>query len=152
VASPQTVVGNQKLMHPGYGSTAELVRHCLYTLRRLLAAHYTIIPITGNTVIEEPWTASCAALVFPGVTDRGFCLTLNGEENRQIRQCIERGGIYIGFCVRDYYASTRCELEMGSTILEVMGDQEQGFYWGRCEAALFPDLYITARRELERSN
>jgi glutamine amidotransferase-like uncharacterized protein len=50
-------------MHLGHGSTAELVRHYLYTLRQLLATHYTVVA-SPETFIEEPWTASCVALVF----------------------------------------------------------------------------------------
>ncbi|XTI84793.1 hypothetical protein V2W45_1465807 [Cenococcum geophilum] len=43
------------LIYLGNGSTLELVRHCLYTLRRLLSSNYAIIPITGDTIIKEPY-------------------------------------------------------------------------------------------------
>jgi biotin---protein ligase len=130
---------NENLMtSPGNGSTVESVRHCLYTLRRLLAPNYAVIPVTGDMLIKEPWTATCAALVFPGGADQGYCRTLNGDGNRRIRQFVERGGIYIGFCAGGYYGSRRCEFEVGNKILEVIGDRELAFFPGSCRGCAFP--------------
>lgn len=130
---------NENLMlSSGLGSTVESVRHCLFTLRRLLAPHYAVIPVTGDMLIKEPWTASCAALVFPGGADQGYCSTLNGEGNRRIRQFVERGGKYIGFCAGGYYGSTKCEFEVGNKLLEVIGDRELAFYPGTARGCAFP--------------
>ena len=129
---------NKNLMlSSGNGSTVESVRHCLYTLRRLLAPNYAVIPVTGDMLIKEPWTASCAAVVFPGGADQGYCRTLNGEGNRRIRQFVERGGIYIGFCAGGYYGSKRCEFEIGNKLLEVVGDRELAFYPGPARGCAF---------------
>jgi biotin---protein ligase len=129
---------NENLMtSPGNGSTVESVRHCLYTLRRLLAPNYAVIPVTGDMLIKEPWTATCAALVFPGGADQGYCRTLNGDGNRRIRQFVERGGIYVGFCAGGYYGSGRCEFEMGNQILEVTGSRELAFFPGSCRGCAF---------------
>ncbi|OAL39498.1 biotin-[acetyl-CoA-carboxylase] ligase [Fonsecaea nubica] len=129
---------NKNLMlSSGNGSTVESVRHCLYTLRRLLAPHYAVIPVTGDMLIKEPWTASCAAVVFPGGADQGYCKTLNGEGNRRIRQFVERGGLYIGFCAGGYYGSKRCEFEVGNKLLEVVGDRELAFYPGTARGCAF---------------
>jgi biotin---protein ligase len=130
---------NANLMIPsGNGSTVESVRHCLYTLRRLLAPNYAVIPVTGDMLIKEPWTATCAALVFPGGADQGYCRTLNGDGNRRIRQFVERGGIYIGFCAGGYYGSRRCEFEVGNKLLEVIGNRELAFFPGSCRGCAFP--------------
>ncbi|KAK5056076.1 hypothetical protein LTR84_012627 [Exophiala bonariae] len=130
---------NENLMlSPGLGSTVESVRHCLFTLRRLLAPHYAVIPVTGDMLVKEPWTASCAALVFPGGADQGYCSTLNGEGNRRIRQFVERGGKYIGFCAGGYYGSAKCEFEVGNKLLEVIGDRELAFYPGIDRGCAFP--------------
>ena len=130
---------NQNLMlFSGNGSTVESVRHCLYTMRRLLAPHYAVIPVTGDMLIKEPWTASCAAVVFPGGADQGYCKTLNGEGNRRIRQFVERGGIYVGFCAGGYYGSRRCEFEVGNKLLEVVGERELAFYPGTARGCAFP--------------
>lgn len=129
---------NQNLMLSGNGSTVESVRHCLYTLRRLLSPNYAVIPVTGDMIIKEPWTATCAALVFPGGADQGYCNTLNGEGNRRIRQFVERGGKYIGFCAGGYYGSSRCEFEVGDKLMEVIGDRELRFFPGVARGCAFP--------------
>jgi biotin---protein ligase len=138
---------NQNLMlASGNGSTVESVRHCLYTLRRLLAPHYAVIPVTGDMLIKEPWTASCAAVVFPGGADQGYCKTLNGEGNRRIRQFVERGGLYIGFCAGGYYGSKRCEFEVGNKILEVIGDRELAFFPGTARGCAFSGFVYHSER------
>jgi biotin---protein ligase len=130
---------NENLMLPsGNGSTVESVRHCLYTLRRLLSPNYAVIPVTGDMIIKEPWTASCAAIVFPGGADQGYCRTLNGAGNRRIRQFVENGGLYIGFCAGGYYGSARCEFEVGNKLLEVIGDRELALYPGTVRGCAYP--------------
>ncbi|MCJ1414096.1 biotin holocarboxylase synthetase [Xylographa parallela] len=126
------------LVYSGNGSTIESVRHCVYSLRRLLSPHYAVIPVSGDAIIKEPWTASCALFVMPGGADLGYCRTLNGEGNRRITQFVERGGAYFGFCAGGYYASRRCEFEVGNPKLEVVGDRELAFYPGTCRGLAFP--------------
>lgn len=116
----------------------ESVRHVLYTLRRLLASHYAVIPVTGDAVIKEPWMATCAMLVMPGGADLGYCKTLNGEGNRRIIQYVRRGGAYLGLCAGGYYGCKRCEFEIGNKQLEVIGDRELAFYPGICRGLAFP--------------
>lgn len=125
-------------MYQGNGSTSESVRHCLYTLRRLLSPNYAIIPITGDTIIKEPWSATCALLVFPGGADLGYCRTLNGEGNRRITQYVNRGGCYLGFCAGGYYGSARCEFEVDDKEMAVVGDRELAFFPGICRGLAFP--------------
>ncbi len=110
----------------------------MYSLRRLLSPNYAVISVEGKAIIEEPWTSSCALLVFPGGADLGYCRTLNGEGNRKISQYVERGGGYMGFCAGAYYGSRRCEFEEGNKQLEVVGDRELAFYPGICRGLAFP--------------
>ncbi|MCJ1449964.1 biotin holocarboxylase synthetase [Mycoblastus sanguinarius] len=126
------------LVYSGNGCTVEAVRHCVYSLRRLLSPNYAVISIDGNAIIKEPWTASCALLVFPGGADLGYCRTLNGEGNRRISQYVERGGSYMGFCAGAYYGSKKCEFEVGHPKLEVVGDRELAFFPGICRGLAFP--------------
>lgn len=86
--------------------------------------------MSGDQIIKEPWPNSCAAVVFPGGADQGYCRTLNGEGNRRIRRFVEGGGAYIGFCAGGYYGSSRCEFEVGNRLLEVIGDRELAFFPG----------------------
>src|SRR5271168_1619470 len=116
---------NENLMtSPGNGSTVESVRHCLYTLRRLLSPNYAVIPVTDSVILKEPWTASCALLVFPGGADLGYCRSLNGDGNARIAQFVRRGGAYLGLCAGGYYGSQRCEFEVGDKHMEVVGSRE----------------------------
>lgn len=121
----------------GNGSTVESVRHCLYTLRRLLAPNYAVIPVNGQMIIQEPWQATCALLVIPGGADMGYCRTLNGEGNQRIKQFVQRGGAYLGFCAGGYYGTRRCEFEVGNKTLEVIGPRELGFYPGTARGCAF---------------
>ncbi|OJD40284.1 biotin apo-protein ligase [Diplodia corticola] len=126
------------LVYSGNGSTVESVRHCMWSLRRLLSPNYAVIPVDGNAIINEPWTASCALLVIPGGADLGYCRTLNGEGNRRISQYVNRGGNYLGFCAGGYYGCKHCEFEVGDKKMEVVGDRELGFYPGVCRGLAFP--------------
>ncbi|TIA08936.1 biotin holocarboxylase synthetase [Aureobasidium pullulans] len=126
------------LVYSGNGSTVESVRHCLWSLRRLLGPNYAVIPITGESVLKEPWTASCALFVMPGGADVGYCRTLNGEGNRKISAYVNKGGAYLGLCAGGYYACKRCEFEAGKKGMEVCGDRELGFYPGICRGLAFP--------------
>ncbi|KAF7131047.1 hypothetical protein CNMCM5793_004034 [Aspergillus hiratsukae] len=123
---------------PGNGTTVESVRHCLYSLRRLLAPHYAVIPVTADMLIKEPWTLTCALLVIPGGADLGYCRSLNGTGNRRIEQFVKRGGAYLGFCAGGYYGCQRCEFEVGDKTMEVIGDRELAFFPGICRGGAFP--------------
>jgi biotin--protein ligase len=116
----------------------ESVRHCLYSLRRLLSPNYAVIPVNGDAIIKEPWSATCALLVFPGGADLGYCRTLNGEGNRKIMQYVNLGGAYLGLCAGGYYGCKRCEFMVGDQKMEVVGDRELGFFPGTCRGLAFP--------------
>jgi biotin--protein ligase len=122
----------------GTGTTVDSVRHCVYTLRRLLAQNYAVTPVTGEMLLNEPWTASCALLVIPGGADLGYGRTLNGAGNRRITQFVRRGGKYLGFCAGGYYGSKRCEFEVGDKTMEVIGERELAFFPGTCRGGAFP--------------
>lgn len=113
----------------GTGTTVDSVRHCLYTLCRLLAPNYAVTPVTGDMLLKEPWTEMCALLVIPGGADLGYGRTLNGEGNRRIAQFVRRGGKYLGLCAGGYYGCKRCEFEVGDKTVEVIGDREFGSRW-----------------------
>ncbi|KAL4785784.1 biotin-protein ligase [Aspergillus varians] len=125
------------LVYSGDGTTVESVRHCLYTLRRLLASHYAVIPVTADMLIKEPWTLTCALLVIPGGADLGYCRSLNGAGNRRIDQFVRRGGAYLGLCAGGYYGAKHCEFEVGDKTMQVIGDRELAFYPGICRGGAF---------------
>ncbi|GKT65743.1 biotin-protein ligase ligase [Colletotrichum tofieldiae] len=117
---------------PGTGTTVESVRHCIYSLRRLLSPTYAVIPVAESALLKEPWQPTCALLVIPGGGDLGYCRVLNGPGNRRIADFVRRGGAYLGFCAGGYYGSRRCEFEVGDRTLEVIGSRELGFFPGTC--------------------
>ncbi|KAJ4378105.1 biotin holocarboxylase synthetase [Neocucurbitaria cava] len=125
------------LVYSGNGSTTESVRHCLYTLRRLLSPSYAVIPVTSDIIIKEPWFSTCALLVFPGGADLGYCRSLNGEGNRRISRYVNAGGSYLGFCAGGYYGSARCEFEVDDPKMAVVGNRELGFFPGVCRGLAF---------------
>ncbi|KAF4553669.1 Biotin-protein ligase-like protein [Elsinoe fawcettii] len=126
------------LVYSGTGATVESVKHCVWSLRRLLSPNYAVIPISGDAILKEPWTASCALLVMPGGADLGYCRVLNGDGNRRISDYVNKGGSYLGLCAGGYYASSRCEFEEGKKGMEVVGDRELAFYPGVCRGLAFP--------------
>jgi len=125
------------LVYAGGGATVESVRHATWSLRRLLGPNYAVVTVTGDQILKEPWTTSCALLVMPGGADMGYCRTLNGEGNRRIKQYVQMGGKYLGLCAGGYYGSGRCEWEVGQKGMEVVGDRELAFFPGVCRGLAF---------------
>ncbi|KAK3303202.1 biotin-protein ligase [Chaetomium strumarium] len=125
------------LVYTGTGSTLESVRHCIYSLRRVLGPNYAVNPITESSLLKEPWAPTCSLLVFPGGADLGYCRALNGTGNRRITQFIRGGGAYLGFCAGGYYGSRRCEFEVGNPEMEVVGSRELAFFPGTCRGGAF---------------
>ncbi|KAF4929898.1 Biotin--protein ligase [Colletotrichum fructicola] len=119
------------------GTTLESVRHALLTLRHLLSPTYAVIPLPEPALLKEPWQATCALLVIPGGGDLGYCRVLNGAGNRRIAEFVRKGGSYLGFCAGGYYASRKCEFEVGDKTLEVIGTRELGFFPGTCRGGAF---------------
>ncbi len=102
--------------------------------------------MTGEAILKEPWTASCALLVFPGGADLGYCRKLNGEGNRRISQFVQRGGAYLGFCAGGYYGCKRCEFEVGDKKMEVVGNRELAFFPSTCRGCAFEGFVYQSER------
>ena len=113
------------------------MRHAQHALRSLLTPHYAISTITAHAILHEPWTGTCAALVFPGGGDLGYCRLLNGAGNRIIRNYVANGGRYIGFCAGGYFGASSCEFEVGNKAKEVTGERELAFFPGPCVGSAF---------------
>ena len=126
------------LVYAGPSATLSSVRHATWSLRRLLGPNYAVLTVTSDQILKEPWTSSCALLVFPGGADLGYCRTLNGEGNRRIKQYVQLGGSYLGLCAGGYYGCSRCEFEVGGAKgMEVVGERELGFFPGTCRGLAF---------------
>ncbi|KAK4570429.1 biotin holocarboxylase synthetase [Recurvomyces mirabilis] len=125
------------LIYAGTGATISSVKHATWSLRRFLGPNYAVLTITGDQILNEPWSSTCALLVFPGGADLGYCRTLNGEGNRRIKQYVQLGGRYLGLCAGGYYGCARCEFEVGRKGMEVVGSRELAFYPGTCRGLAF---------------
>lgn len=125
------------LLYNGSGVSAASRDFALANLRSFLAHRYDVQLVSPKSLREEPWTDTCALLVFPGGRDLPYQYDLEGKANRRIREWVESGGRYLGFCAGAYYASKRVEFEVG-TELEVVGDRELGFFPGTCSGTAFP--------------
>ncbi|GJN82259.1 biotin holocarboxylase synthetase [Purpureocillium lilacinum] len=134
------------LVYTGTGTTAESVRQCVFSLRRLLSPNYAVIPINETVILKEPWAPTCALLVIPGGADLGYCRVLNGEGNRRVADYVRRGGAYLGLCAGGYYGSARCEFEVGNKPLEVIGSRELAFFPGTCRGGAFKGFEYQSER------
>ena len=93
--------------------------------------------VSAAALLKEPWTSSCALLVFPGGADLPYCKTFEGDGNRRISQYVKKGGAYLGFCAGGYYGSARCEFEVDDKTMAVVGSRELAFFPGACRGAAF---------------
>ncbi|TQV97858.1 biotin apo-protein ligase [Cordyceps javanica] len=118
----------------------------MYSLRRLLSPNYAVMPVGEAALLREPWPPTCALLVIPGGGDLGYCRALNGEGNRRIADFVRRGGAYLGLCAGGYYASRRCEFEVGNPPLEVVGGRELAFFPGTCRGGAFKGFEYASER------
>ncbi|KAI5957349.1 BPL1 [Candida jiufengensis] len=124
------------LVYSGPGTTTESVKHCLESLRLHLANYYAVLPVNETVLLTEPWMRKTSMLVIPGGADLPYCNVLNGEGNRRITKYVKNGGRYMGFCAGAYYASARCEFDIGGP-LEVTGSRELAFFPGTSRGCAF---------------
>ncbi|GAA5845094.1 hypothetical protein JCM11251_000007 [Rhodosporidiobolus azoricus] len=125
------------LVYNGSGVSAASRDNTVRALRSFLSHRYDIQLVTPKTLRDEPWTASCALLVFPGGRDLPYLFDLGGKANDRIREWVRNGGRYLGICAGAYYACTSIEFEVG-TALEVVGPRELRFFPGVCRGTVFP--------------
>ena len=140
------------LVYSGVGTTVESVRHVLYSLRRILSPYYSIIPVTSETLLKEPWQLTCSLIVVPGGADLGYCRVLNGEGNRRINQFVRRGGAYLGFCAGGYYGAGRVEFEVDDPNLAVVGSRELAFFDGPCRGGSFKGFSYASEHGAKAAN
>ncbi|GAA5983055.1 hypothetical protein JCM11641_004710 [Rhodosporidiobolus odoratus] len=127
----------QVLVYNGSGVSASSRDNSLRVLRSFLSTSYDIQLVSPKTLRDEPWTRSCALLVFPGGRDLPYLFDLGGKANDRIREWVQQGGRYLGICAGAYYACNSIEFEVG-TPLEVTGDRELRFFPGVCRGTVFP--------------
>lgn len=123
------------LVYSGPGTTPGSVKHAVDALRVMLSPYYSVSPVSEGLIRDQPWESKTAVLVVPGGADLPICKLFNGDINTRISNFVRKGGKYIGFCSGGYYASGRCEFEVGDPVMEVSGARELKFYPGVCRGA-----------------
>lgn len=88
------------LVYAGPEVYSQSMNDVLSTLRSLLLPRYSIQTITPQALISQPWSPSCALLVFPQSRD-----VSQSSANSIIRDYVESGGAFLGFGFGAKYAS-----------------------------------------------
>ncbi|GAA6020887.1 hypothetical protein JCM10207_003177 [Rhodosporidiobolus poonsookiae] len=150
------------LVYNGSGVSSTSRDNTLRSLRAFLSHRYDVQLVTPKTLRDEPWTDSCALLVFPGGRDLPYLFDLGGKANDRIRNWVNNGGRYLGICAGAYYACESIEFEIG-TELEVAGPRELRFFPGLGRGTVFPgfqydsdvgarDVHLTLNRTAWRDH
>jgi biotin--protein ligase len=91
----------------------------LSTLRSLLLPLYSIQTLTPQALKAQPWSPSCALLVFPQFRG-GF----PSQANPSIKEYVESGGAFLGFGVGAIYTSSaRRTADESKNLLFQVGDK-----------------------------
>jgi biotin--protein ligase len=125
------------LIYNGNGTSANAVKQTYTTLKAILGHAYDVMKVDATTLKDEPWQETCSLFVMPGGRDSPYCDDLDGPANAKIRQFVQGGGRYLGFCAGAYYVSKEIEFEKGSAI-EVVGQRELAFFPGLSRGTMFP--------------
>ncbi len=103
--------------------------------------NYLLEDINAENIIQGDWKSTAKCLIIPGGADLPYCKKLNGKGNQQIKDYVENGGVYIGFCAGGYYGGNFVDFDRGGD-LEVLGERELAFFPGSvCGPILAPYVY-----------
>lgn len=116
---------HQVLVYSGPGVSPLSLSHTLLTLSLLLLPHYTVQPVTPQTLSSQPWEPNCALIVFPGGRDLPYVeeLTVKMKVTRRIKQYVEQGGKYLGICAGAYFGAQEVCFDTGGNN-EVVGKRD----------------------------
>lgn len=90
--------------------------------------------VMADDVIEGKVFKKAQMFVMPGGADRFFQEKLQGQGNQNLKDFVESGGYYLGFCAGAYYAC-RSLLFRGAEY-DVIDTRDLVFFPGRAEGAL----------------
>ena len=99
------------LVYAGPEAAQASLKHTIASLRSLLASRFAVQPISPQSLVSHPWTASCSLLVFP----QGRApASLPALAVPRIQAFVENGGAFLAFAVG---ADSRSTLDEGNTEL-----------------------------------
>ena len=117
----------------GIETSESSVRDCLSSLGQLLFPRYAVVPVTEEIIECQPWTISCALICFP--EGLKYCESLHGPGQSQIREYVEKGGLFLGFCTKGCYGKS---LDDQNPQHNVRDPREMAFFPSSCLDASCP--------------
>lgn len=126
---------------------------CEEAIKALDQYTYPTQRINAKQTICLNWKQNAKAYIMPGGADLSFCEKLNGTGNKQIREYVEVGGNYIGFCAGAYYGSSFVEFNKGNTDgNEVIAARELSFFPGTAVGPLLAPFTPTSKKGVRIAN
>jgi len=125
------------LVYVDEGAGPRSVRLLVKSLQEMeLHEKYSVKRINHETLRTTEWEEETALLIFPGGRDSPYHKALKGELNQRIRNYVEQGGSYLGFCAGAYYGSSKIEFEKGLKN-EIIDERELGFFPGLARGSVY---------------
>jgi glutamine amidotransferase-like uncharacterized protein len=122
-------------IYAGPGACEIAIQHTTYTLRKLIHPQYTIQTTILEKIRGTSWGKNTALFIMPGGVDFPYHQYLKGDGNKKLKDYVQQGGSYLGFCAGAYYASEQISFSQG-TYQEVMGARELAFFQGTAEGPI----------------
>ncbi|KAK3779939.1 hypothetical protein RRG08_054192 [Elysia crispata] len=126
------------LIYGGEGSSEDSRKLCYDALLKVVDSRYHAIEyISPEEIKEGTWTKNCCLIAFGGGYDLGFINALGQKGTHIIRDFVQQGGSYLGFCAGAYWACNYIEFDKGGS-LEVVGERFLKFFPGNCIGPAYP--------------
>lgn len=118
------------------GAGPAALKNTIDSLKKEVPKSYTIKRLKKESIKDGAWCNEAALLVFPGGRDIYYHRDLEGVPNSIIRDYVENGGAYLGFCAGAYYGAATIAFEVGFP-LEVVATRELAFFPGKAEGPAY---------------
>ncbi|KAI0399913.1 biotin-protein ligase [Xylaria palmicola] len=105
----------------------------LHSMRQILFPNYAVTSTTRDTILNEPWTKTCAMLVITGEDYLALRHHMGVKGARLIRQFVQDGGLFLGINAGAYYGSSRYVAYDGGNGFEDNAETNLEFFPGRCQ-------------------
>ncbi len=131
------------------GVTSHTYNSALYGLMQVLGTGVTYKLLKAPEIISGTWRDGIDIFVMPGGATTPMHEKLTEEGCAQIRNFVNEGGRYIGFCAGAYFGSAFVEFAKGDPDLERITKRELGFFPG---TAIGPAFAGFKYHELKKSH
>lgn len=132
------------LVYQGEGADSFCVNSLAAALR--LEGFDQVKLVDQDVFLDDSWKKNTRLLIFPGGRDVPYHNILKGDPNRQIKEFVQDGGVYLGICAGGYYGASFVEFEKGHP-LEVVGGRELGFFSGVAKGPAYGPGFFSYRSQ-----